>query len=220
MTKRRAEVLFVALIMAAPVHAIATVVDPSIQAVVIDGIAAVVAGDPIFLSDVRDAERWRLFEPDGTLATVSARDPEEPSSLARLIDRRLVLGEIARYAPLRPSQAEIDAALAQWRARTAGLSLDASIVDPVATAFITDSLRIERYVEQRFTAAAQPTREEAGAWYEANRDALAGAGLTGSFDDVEQAVRARLAEERRLTMVRTWLDDLRTRVQVRVVRWR
>lgn len=192
----------------------------SFQHFAVDGLAAVVAGDPIFLSDVRDAEQWRLFEPEGALAAVADRDGAEAPALSRLIDRRLVLGEIARYAPLRPLQSEVDAAMARWRARTSDLRLDAAVVDPIALAFIVDSLRIERYIEQRFTAAAQPTREEARAWYLANRERFTESGVTRDFDDVEDEARARLAEERRLAMVRTWLADLRSRAQVRVVRSR
>jgi hypothetical protein len=186
----------------------------------IDGLAAVVAGDPIFLSDVWTVERRQLLDPSGSLAALMAgrADDAYGQVLERMIDRQLVLGEIARYAPIRPPQPEIDAAVARWRARAAAAGVETAASDPLALAFIVDTLRIDRYIEQRFTAAAHPTREEARAYYMAHPESFARGGVTPSFDDVEDAARARLGEERRLTMVRDWLAGLRTRAQVTVVR--
>lgn len=189
------------------------------QQFTVDGLAAVVGGDPIFLSDVRDAQRLRLLEPASPLAALMASRPGDPDEqvLERLIDRRLVLGEIARYAPLRPSQTEIDNAIERWRARAAAAGAGIDGVEPLALAFITDTLRIERYIAQRFTAAAHPTRDEAQAYFLANSTAFARDGRTPRFDDVEDEVRAKLGEERRLAMVREWLAGLRNRAQVHVV---
>lgn len=195
-------------------------VAPSAQTT-IDGLAAVVAGDPIFLSDVWNAERLQLLDPTGPLAALTAGREGldlEGQVLERLIDRRLMLGEIARYAPIRPPQAEIDAAVARWRERAAARGVETSAEDPLALAFIADTLRIERYVEQRFTAAAHPTREEARAYYLANPESFARDGATPPFDDIEDDARARLGEERRLAMVRDWLAGLRSRAQVTVVK--
>ena len=190
--------------------------------ITVDGLAAVVAGEPIFLSDVWTIERRALLDPSGALAALMAgradgAGGEDGRVLERLIDRRLVLGEIARYAPIRPPQSEIDAAVARWRARADARGVEA-VADPFALAFIVDTLRIDRYIEQRFTAAAHPTREEARAYYLANPASFAVGGVTPSFDDVEDAARARLGEERRLAMVRDWLAGLRSRAQVTVVR--
>ena len=186
----------------------------------IDGLAAVVAGEPVFLSDVWSVERLLLMDPTGSLAALMAgrADDAERQVLERIIDRRLVLGEIARYAPIRPPQSEIDAAVARWRARADARGVEIPAGDPIALAFIVDTLRIERYIEQRFTAAAHPTREEARAYYLANPGAFARDGVTPPFDDVEDDARARLGEERRLAMVRDWLAGLRSRADVRVLR--
>ena len=187
--------------------------------ITVDGLAAVVAGEPIFLSDVWNVERLQLMDPSGSLAALMAgrADDAERQVLERIIDRRLVLGEIARYAPIRPPQPEIDAAVARWRARADARGVEIPADDPIALAFIVDTLRIERYIEQRFTAAAHPTREEARAYYLANTGSFARGGVTPPFDDVEDNARARLGEERRLAMVRDWLEGLRARAQVRVV---
>ncbi|MDQ3071630.1 MAG: hypothetical protein M3R55_18105, partial [Acidobacteriota bacterium] len=133
---------------------------PSVQ--LVDRLAAVVAGEPIFLSDVRQVMRLRLLEPSGVIASLRPADAgrDEAGVLEWMIDRTLVLGEIARYAPAPPAKAEIDAALQLWRARVAA-DPQHERVDPAVIEFITGSLRIERYIDQRFTAAAQPARDEA-----------------------------------------------------------
>ena len=183
----------------------------------IDRLAAVVGGEPIFLSDVREVVRLRLLDPAAPLAPLAeaADAPEEARALERMINRRLVLAEVARYSQAPPPAADLAAAEKIWAAR-----FDAAPAhDPAfVRAFLVDTLRIERYIDQRFTAAAQPTRDEARAYYDANPARFARAGVPARFEDVEEDARRRLAEERRLAMVREWLEGLRARGGVRVVR--
>jgi hypothetical protein len=197
----------------------------SMPAQTVDRLMAVVGGEPIFLSDVRDARALWLLDPDGALAEVSAVKGEtsDEAVLERLIDRRLVLAEVARYLRTPPAPADVDAAVAAWTSRAggpgardaamarAGASLD------LARAFLADTLRINSYIDQRFTAAAQPTREEARAFYQANLALFVRDRSLAGFEDVEGEARAKLAEERRLALVREWLAGLRSRAQVRVV---
>lgn len=187
---------------------------PVIQ--LIDRLLAVVGNDPIFLSDVREIVRLRLLNPLGPLAPLVAEDPSpEGQALARLINRRLVLAEVARYSQAPPAAADVDAAVREWATRFDQVPPhDAALV----RAFLVDTLRIDRYIDQRFTAAAHPTREEARAFYEANLASFAQAQVLPSFEAVEEEARRRLAEERRIAMVREWLRGLRERAQVRTYR--
>jgi len=188
----------------------------SIPQSTIDGLAAVVGGEPIFLSDVREVVRLRLLDPDAPLAPLAddSAASEEARALERLINRRLVLAEVARYSQAPPPAADLAAAEKAWAARFDAVPAhDAAFVH----AFLVDTLRIERYIDQRFTAAAQPTRDEARAYYDANPARFSRAGVPAPFEDVEDDARRRLAEERRLAMVREWLNALRERGNVRVV---
>lgn len=186
---------------------------------------AVVGGEPIFLSDVRDARALRLLDPVGSLAAISSAPSaaSDADVLERLINRRLVLAEVARYLQPAPAAADVDRAEAAWTARFASVaerdSAMASAGAPLAMAraFLADTIRIDRYIDQRFTAAAQPTREEARAYYQANLADFARDGGVPGFEDVEAEARARLAEARRLQLVRDWLTGLRSRAQVRIV---
>lgn len=194
---------------------IARLASPGAQ--LVDRLAAVVGGEPIFLSDVREAVRLRLLDPASALAAVAAdtAGPVEDQALARMIDRRLVLAEVARYSQAPPVAADVDEAVRRWAAAfPQAPQHDAAAV----RAFLTDSLRIERYVDQRFTAAAQPTREEARAFYQANLASFARGEGVPQFESVEDQARRRLADERRVAMVREWLRGLRDRAQVKIYR--
>ena len=175
--------------------------------VTVDRLVAVVGNDPIFLSDLRDVMRLKLLDPSGMVASLSetpgATDDER--ALQHMINRRLVLAEVARYSQVPPPEPDIAAATKVWQARAPGLPPhEAALV----RAFLIDTLRIERYLDQRFTAAAQPTREEARAYYKG----------TAPFESVEEDVRRQLGEERRLAMVRDWLRGLRDRTAIRILR--
>jgi hypothetical protein len=125
-----------------------------------------------------------------------------------------VLAEVARYSQAPPVAAEVDAAVREWTARVAPVPRhDAALV----RAFLVETLRIDHYIDQRFTAAAQPTREEARAFYQGNLASFAKDQVLPSFESVEDEARRRLAEERRLAMIRDWLRGLRERAQVRTL---
>lgn len=135
----------------------------------VDRLVAVVGSEPIFASDVREVERLRLFEP--------ATDAAATDTLARLIDRRLMLVEIARYSPSAPAAAEIEAAEKAWAARFPSDEERARAVSAsrngllVVRAFLADTLRIETYVTQRFASADRITRDETlRAWLRGLRD--------------------------------------------------
>ena len=121
----------------------------------IDRVAAVVGGEPIFLSDVREAMRLRLLDPEGRLAGVTERaeQTEEDLALERLINRRLVLTEVARYSLVPPPESDVSGALKQWAARFTNLP---EHEPAVVRAFLVDTLRIDRYLDLRFSVAAQP----------------------------------------------------------------
>jgi len=76
-----------------------------VRAEIIDRVLAVVDTQIITLSDVRAALRFGLVPEDLTTDPTGA-------VLQRLIDRRLMLIEVDRYAPPEPSEAAVNASLA------------------------------------------------------------------------------------------------------------
>lgn len=183
------------------------------QDVVVDRMLAVVNGDVITLSDARAARRLRL------LPGVASMDDER--LVTQLIERRLVLTEIARYAPAEPATEQMAARRRAW---TAGLPPGTDVPKALEsvglremslTNWLRDDLRIAAYLDQRFTAAAQPTREQALAYFALHEADFAVGGVTPQFSTVEADVRRRVAADRRATRIRDWIESLRQRAEIR-----
>ena len=137
--------------------------------------------------------------------------------VAQLIQRRLVLAEIARYSPPDPTAAQVAARRASWEATLpAGANVSAAITavglrEPALAAWLRDDLRIAAYLDQRFTAAAQPTRAQAQAYFREHPTEFA----STDFAKVETDVRKKLAADRRATRIREWIDALVQRAEIR-----
>ena len=122
----------------------------------LDRVLAVVGGQVILLSDVR------LFLETGLVEASGAADPI-PAALERLIERRLILDEAARFVVEDPLPGEVDARMRRIERQVGGAgALDAALA---ATGYTTrdleqvvqDDLRIERYLALRFPPPAQPS---------------------------------------------------------------
>lgn len=186
------------------------------QAEVIDRVLAVVDGQVITLSDVRAALKFELVPPDVTSDPIHA-------GLQRLIDRRLMLAEVERYAPGEPVAPAIDAGVAAIAARFPdALAFETALNQSVMSReelrrFVRDSLRIDAYLQQRFATLIQPSEDEVVAYYRDHPEEFTTAGALRPYADVRGQVRARVVEERRDTFVREWVEGLRRRGSVTVL---
>jgi len=168
----------------------------SLHAEIIDRVLAILPGQIITLSDVEAALQLGLVE---------AQQGEDriASGLSAVVDRVLMLNEVRRVSPPEPSAAAIDARIGRIRERfstpadltrvLAARGLD----DSVLRLYAADDLRLESYLEERFSAAAQPTEEE-----------IRRAG---------ESARQRLALDRRRTLIGAWTAELRRRADVTVL---
>jgi hypothetical protein len=116
------------------------------RAEIIDRILAVVDGAIIMQSDVTMAVRLGLV-PGST-----ASDPIA-APLDALIERRLMLAEVDRYAPPDPPDADVDRHLADIRTR-AGARFDSILTESGISVdqlrrHVRDDLRMESYLQQR-----------------------------------------------------------------------
>jgi hypothetical protein len=184
---------------------------PQPAAEVIDRVLAVVDQQVILLSDVRAAI-------DLGLVTASA----EPAVLEALVNRALVLAEVARYAPPEPNAADIDERLAAIEARLGtdafGAALRRSGLDRQRLrALLRQDALVESYLTQRFAVTAMPTDEQVEAYYRERPGEFGGAaGTEGPSAAVLAVVRERLTAERRVRLVDEWIADLRRRAQITV----
>jgi hypothetical protein len=182
------------------------------SAVVIDRILAVVNGSVITLSDVQAARRFGLI-PDGASTDVQV-------AVDRVIDRRLALVEVERYAPPEPPKESIDASLAEARAR---FKSEAAFAAALAETGLTieqlgrhyrDNLRQEAYQQLRFSFALHPSDEEAVAYYRANQERFKRGGVLPPYDEVRAPVRAALIADKRAALIRDWIGGLRRRANI------
>jgi len=177
---------------------------------IIDRLLAVVDGTPITQSDVSGATRLGLVDAPAVPDSV-------PPVLERLIERRLMLVEVDRYAPPDPADADVDRALEAVRARVGPTALDVILAQTGSgldqlRRFLRDDLRILSYLQQRF-GAIQPTESDVAQYY---RDHAAEFGGR-SLQEVHDTVVAALMKERRDAVIRDWVMGLRRRANITVL---
>jgi hypothetical protein len=183
------------------------------RAEIIDRILAVVEGRVITLSDVRAVVALGL-EP-----APPAADPVG-AMLDRQIERQLMLIEVDRYIPPEPRPEAIDERLAAIRQRfpdelafqttlhQAGMPIEQ------VRRYLRETLRIETYLRQRFSAGIQPAEEEVAAYYREHPAEFSRDGQVRPFEDVRALARERLVARRRDALIDEWLASLRRRVNI------
>jgi parvulin-like peptidyl-prolyl isomerase len=179
------------------------------RAQVIDRILAVVDGVPITQSDVAAAMRLGLVRVPGTA------DPSA-AVLDRLIERRLMLAEVERYAPPVPADADVDRRGAEIRSQVGaqfeaileqtGMSLDQ------LRHYVRDDLRIDTYLQQRFGAIV-PSEQDILQYYREHAAEFPQA----TFDQAHDRARGALVAERRAGTIRDWVAGLRRRANINVL---
>ena len=180
----------------------------------LDRVLARVDGNAITLTDVQAAIGLGLVQPrSGEDAEAAARE--------QLIERELLLAEIARFPPPEPSAAEIEKEVTRLDAN-AGRRLEALMQSTGLDAqrlreIARDNLRIQSYLNQRFGTAALVSDDEARQYYDAHPTEFTRNGVVLPLSEVEADARQRASAERRRTLVTQWLRDLRARADVVLV---
>jgi len=180
---------------------------PAVAQQLLDRIVARVGGSAITLSELVAARGFGIVE--GT---------SDEAVLQRMIDRQLLLIEVARFPPQEPTDAAIAAEVARERAaagsRLADLMATTGTDDERLRDLARDTLRIDGYVDQRFGTAQQVTQDEAAAYYDAHPDEFRRNGVLIPFEEALPAARQRANAERRRSQLDRWLLDLRARTDV------
>jgi len=191
------------------------------QSVTMDRIVARVNNEIVQSLDVRQAGLLRLFGPDVT---------GDDAVLEHLINRRLALADAARYPVPEPSAADVVSRRKRWEASfvaasgtamsLAALLQDAGMTETSLSGWLKDDARIETLENQRFTSAPA-TRDELLTYvrdHEA-RFAQPGGRLADVDDPAVQAkARAEIASAKRAAAVAAWIDSLRKRAQIQIIR--
>lgn len=180
---------------------------------VLDRVLARVNGNPITLTDVRAAIRLGLVEPAAGIDPILF-------ALRQLIERRLVLGEVARFAPPEPDPPAVNGQVNVLESRV-GSAADLAALEK-ATGYgeeqirdvARDDLRIQGYLNQRFGSSVQPSEDEVGQYYRTHLDEFTKDGRVMSFVDAEPMAREKAAAERRRAVIFQWMRELHQRADV------
>ncbi|MBI2829101.1 MAG: hypothetical protein HYX77_07525 [Acidobacteria bacterium] len=176
----------------------------------LDRIVARVNGEVISLTDLKAAVALGVVEgPAGA---------DETAAIEGLIDRQLVLAEVARFAPPEPAPADVARETAALTVRVgSGLAamMESTGVDEVRIRDIArDNLRIQAYLNQRFGATVQITEEEVARYYRIHPDEFTRDGILIPFTQAEPVARERAGAERRASTVAQWMHDVRSRAEI------
>src|SRR5688572_11724680 len=174
----------------------------------LDRIVARVNGAAITLTDVNAAIALGIID--------SARG--ESAAIDQLIDRQLVLDEVARFVPPEPPAAavavEAGSLTTRAGARLAEVMASTGIDDTRIREIARENLRIQAYLNQRFGATMQLTEEEVAQYYRIHPEEFTRGGMLMPFAEAEPLARERASAERRATTVTQWMWDLRGRAEI------
>jgi hypothetical protein len=176
----------------------------------LDRVVARVDGYAITLTDVRAAIALGLVGvPSGA---------SEQEGVERVIDRQLMLSEVARFAPPEPAPEaiarEMTALTATLGGRLAEVIDAAGLDEAHIREMVRDNLRIEAYLNQRFGVAGLLTEDEVLQYYRIHPDEFTTNNRLMPFAEAEPLARQRAAAERRTVTVAQWLRDLRGRSEI------
>jgi hypothetical protein len=178
----------------------------------LDRVAARVGTHVITWTDVVAARGLGLLD-------VEPGPEHDRDAIERMIDRQLMLAEVARFPPSEPlAEASVDAQVLALR-QQAGPGLErlmkeTGLDERRLRSIARDTLRIQVYLDQRFGLAVQVTDDQVRQYYEANRQQFVRDGVAIPFEQVEGLARQRAAAQRRSVVVGQWLRDLRARTEI------
>jgi hypothetical protein len=179
------------------------------HAQVIDRVMAVVNGAVITQSDVEAVRRFGLMPASPV-----------PALVEQLIDRRLTVVEVNRYAPPEPPPALVDARLADIRRRFpspeafARALAEVGLGEDQLRAYVRDDLRMQTYLRQRFGAAYQPAESDILQYYRTRSGEFTRNGVLLSYGEAYDDARAALIAQRREQQIQDWLAGLRRRADI------
>ena len=177
----------------------------------LDRVVARVGGVAITQTDVEAAIGLGIID-------VPAGADRIAAGTKQLVDRQLLLTEVARFPPPEPPAPAIDNLVAKTKAH-AGAGYQAlvqrtGVDDQRVRELARDTLRIEAYVEQRFGTTAQVGQQEARDYYDTHQKEFTRNGVVLPFEQVENEARTAAATARRRALMAQWVADLRTRGEV------
>jgi len=179
------------------------------QRTLIDEVVAVVDAHSITLSELSAETRIHLVEQQGAQAAESEPDRALlAASLRRVVEERVILAEIDRLRLFDLDHAEVEGALARFRARfPAAEAYDRFLarIEMTSDEVLARDLRFARYLDNRLKLAAQV------------RDSELDEAMRASPGADRGRMRQQLAREKYERLLEGLLADLRRKADVRIL---
>jgi hypothetical protein len=122
----------------------------------LDRVVARVGAVAITQSDVDSALAFGIIEPK----TAEGRDP-----VKQMVDRRLILDEVTRFPPPEPTEDAVNQQLGKMKAaagaQAAAVMKRTGVDEKRLSEFARETLRIERYIAQRFGSGSRAEQQRA-----------------------------------------------------------
>jgi hypothetical protein len=177
-----------------------------VGAQVVDRVLVVIDGRLVTLSDVRVSTSLGLLDAAGV---------EQATDL--WVERLLVLQEVDRFAPPEPPAAAIEARVAELRKRrswTPEALARLGVNEDWIRKWVRDDLRIQSYIEQRFSGSLEPGGEEIENYFRQHPAEFVRDGQPLTDAEVQALARERLMTSRRRALVADWIDGLKKRASI------
>ena len=207
---RRAAIALSLVVLSGPL----LIGQPAAAQKVLDRVVARVGNTPIMQTDLVAARSVGVLDaPAGPAGDAEALD--------RMIERQLVLGELARIPGPEPDASDVDAEVAKMTA-AAGPRLQeilqaAGLDERRFREIGRDTVRIRIYFQEKFPPV--PVSDgDARRYYALHPEEFTRGGVTLPFAEVEASVREAVAAAGRGTRVTRWLETLRNRVEVVILK--
>ncbi len=177
----------------------------SLKAEIIDRMVAVVNNHIITLSDLRREREIRTV--------LGIAEPKDDKTILReLIDAQIIEDQIAQFPGIDVTETQLDSELKK-HADLRGVSPE------VLREAILRRLRASEFVQVRFRQFIRPTDEEVRNYYRTvfvPRAERQGMTPIPSFEQIEEAVRMNVTEEKVAHEIENWLDAIRRRSDIEV----
>jgi hypothetical protein len=152
------------------------------------------------------------------LGIIDAKSAGDPQALNQMIDRQLMLTEVARFPPPEPTTAAVDQQ-AQMLRMHAGAALDAlmrstGLDEAQVRDLARETLRIQAYIAQRFGTTRQVSDDDVRHYYDEHTSEFRRNGQMIPFEEAEAEARKRASAARLQEAVTQWVRDLRMRAEV------
>ena len=197
---------------------------PCFAGEVIDGVVVTVNHKPIFRSDWDEGVCYELFMQHKPLAQMS--DADRIITLQRLIDRQLLLAQMADTGYLQPSEEELQNDVVKlrsqvpegqnnenWEKLLAGYDLS----DQLLRKHLRAEFQVMNFVEVRLRPNIHVPPDEVEAYYRNQLlpDLEKAGGKIIAFADVEPRIRELLTQEHMNELLDAWLHNLRQQAEIR-----